>query len=64
VRVTNPERWQNTKLAAFFLGLLTMIVGIGGLEGEPEPAIPSPTLFAIGLLIVFVVGSRLGPPKR
>lgn len=66
MRVVDPERWSNTKLAVFFIGLLIMISGAGGLESNDftEPALPFPGLFLIGLLICILAGAHLGPPKR
>jgi hypothetical protein len=66
MRVVDPERWGNTKLAVFFIGLLIMIAGGGGLESDDptEPLLPFPGLFFMGLLICFLVGAHLGPPKR
>jgi hypothetical protein len=66
MRVVDPERWGNTKLAVFFIGLLIMISGAGGLESNDptEPVMPFPGLFFTGLLICILVGAHLGPPKR
>jgi hypothetical protein len=66
MRVVDPERWGNTKLAVFFIGLLVMIAGGGGLESNDptDPVIPFPGLFFIGLLTCILVGAHLGPPKR
>ncbi|NDC18725.1 MAG: hypothetical protein EBZ87_00440 [Microbacteriaceae bacterium] len=66
MRVVDPERWGNTKLAVFFIGLLIIIAGIGGLESNDptEPLLPFPGLFFIGVLICLITGTHLGPPKR
>lgn len=62
-RVVNPDRWENAKLTGLWISVLGMLAGAGGLEGEPERAIPYPALLMFSALAAIAFASQLKPRK-
>lgn len=61
LRVVNFDRWENVKLAALWISVLGMIIGAGGIDGEPERAIPYPGLLMLSALAAIACVSQLRP---
>lgn len=59
MRVTNRDRWENTKLVVVLLCLIGVIVSIGGLEGEPDKLVQIPVLLIISAVTGFITLAHL-----
>lgn len=59
MRVTNRDRWENTKLVVVLLCLIGVIVSIGGLEGEPDELVQIPVLLIISAVTGFITLAHL-----
>lgn len=62
-RVVDEERWNNAKLSLAFLSVLGMIAGAGGLEGNPEKALPYPLVFFASVFVAVLALSSSKPNR-